>query len=125
MLDWVHVSSIAVGTEQNYLVTLRNLNTVISLRRGGETLQDGEMGFMYQAPPGIKEAKALEKLIKKSKRLYGLTHNYTGYPLVKEARHMVATGKLCCSLETSKLKSGRVCLASQHTAPARDRSCAR
>ena len=36
VLDWVHVSSIAVGTEQNYLVSLRNLNTVISLRRGGD-----------------------------------------------------------------------------------------
>merc|ERR1719198_457657 len=36
VLDWVHVSSIAVGTEDNYLVTLRNLNTVVSLRRGGD-----------------------------------------------------------------------------------------
>ena len=35
VLDWVHVSSIAVGTEQNYLVTLRNLNTVLSLARNG------------------------------------------------------------------------------------------
>ncbi|MEN9777230.1 MAG: hypothetical protein RJB04_985, partial [Verrucomicrobiota bacterium] len=26
--------------------------------------------------------------------LYGLTHNYTGYPLVKEARHLVHSGKL-------------------------------
>ena len=26
--------------------------------RGGETLQDGEMGFMYQAPPGFHEEMA-------------------------------------------------------------------
>ena len=32
-----------------------------SLRRGGETLQDGEMGFMYQAPPGFQEAQARDQ----------------------------------------------------------------
>ena len=32
--------------------------------------------------------------MKKTGLLYGLTHNYTGYPLVKEARDMVAAGKL-------------------------------
>ena len=42
----------------------------------------------------LKEAKTLEKLVKQSKCLYGLTHNYTGYPLVKEARDMIAAGKL-------------------------------
>ncbi len=42
----------------------------------------------------LAQAKALAKLVKKTGLLYGLTHNYTGYPLVKEARNMVATGKL-------------------------------
>ena len=37
-----------------------------SLRRGGETLQDGEMGFMYQAPPGFKEAQALDQRKRKA-----------------------------------------------------------
>ena len=32
-LDWMHVSSIAVGTQDNYLVSLRALSTVVSLRR--------------------------------------------------------------------------------------------
>jgi len=36
VLDWAHVSSVAVGVENNYLVTLRNLNTVVSLRRDGD-----------------------------------------------------------------------------------------
>ncbi|HEV7868187.1 MAG TPA: Gfo/Idh/MocA family oxidoreductase [Chthoniobacteraceae bacterium] len=42
----------------------------------------------------LPEAKALGILIKKTGLLYGLTHNYTGYPLVKEARELVASGKL-------------------------------
>jgi predicted dehydrogenase len=42
----------------------------------------------------LAEAKELAKLVKKTGLLYGLTHNYTGYPLVKEARAMVAAGKL-------------------------------
>ena len=41
----------------------------------------------------LAEAKALAALVKKTGLLYGLTHNYTGYPLVKQARDMVATGK--------------------------------
>lgn len=42
----------------------------------------------------LAEAKALKALVEKTGLLYGLTHNYTGYPLVKEARDMVTAGKL-------------------------------
>ena len=42
----------------------------------------------------LAEAKKLGYTVKKTGQLYGLTHNYTGYPLVKEAREMVASGKL-------------------------------
>ena len=42
----------------------------------------------------LAEAKELAALVKKTGLLYGLTHNYTGYPLVKEARELVAAGKL-------------------------------
>lgn len=42
----------------------------------------------------LAEAKELAAVVEKSGRLYGLTHNYTGYPLVKEARDMVHAGKL-------------------------------
>jgi predicted dehydrogenase len=42
----------------------------------------------------LVEAKRLSDIVKKTGRLYGLTHNYTGYPLVKEARDMIAAGKL-------------------------------
>ncbi len=42
----------------------------------------------------LEEAKALAALVKKTGLQYGLTHNYTGYPMVKQAREMVRTGKL-------------------------------
>jgi len=42
----------------------------------------------------VDEAKNLEKKVKSTARLFGLTHNYTGYPMVKEARQLVAKGKL-------------------------------
>ncbi len=42
----------------------------------------------------LKEAKALRTLVRKSGKVFALTHNYTGYPLVKQARAMVAKGQL-------------------------------
>ena len=42
----------------------------------------------------LAEAKKLADIVKKTGQLYGLTHNYTGYPLVKEARELIAAGKL-------------------------------
>jgi predicted dehydrogenase len=41
-----------------------------------------------------KEAKELQKLVKKNKLVFGLMHNYTGYPMVKLARDMVANKDL-------------------------------
>jgi predicted dehydrogenase len=40
------------------------------------------------------EARELAALVESTGLLYGLTHNYTGYPLVKQAREMVRSGKL-------------------------------
>ena len=42
----------------------------------------------------LEEAKSLQKLVSKTGLILGLTHTYTGYPLVKHARQMVATGQL-------------------------------
>lgn len=42
----------------------------------------------------LSEAKALKEIVDSTGQLYGLTHNYTGYPLVKEARALIASGKL-------------------------------
>ena len=40
------------------------------------------------------EAKELQKLVKKTRKVFGLMHNYTGYPMVKLARDMVKNGEL-------------------------------
>src|SRR5258707_1866556 len=42
----------------------------------------------------VKEAKALRETVRKSGKVFALTHNYTGYPMVKEARELVRGGKL-------------------------------
>ncbi len=59
-----------------------------ALEHGFHVLSDKPATF------DLAEAKALAALVKKTGLLYGLTHNYTGYPLVKEAREMIAAGKL-------------------------------
>ncbi|MBN1219153.1 MAG: Gfo/Idh/MocA family oxidoreductase [Anaerolineae bacterium] len=41
-----------------------------------------------------EQAQALIKAVEENDIVFGLTHNYTGYPMVKEARHLVRTGKL-------------------------------
>lgn len=42
----------------------------------------------------VKEARELEKTVKQSGCVFGLMHNYTGYPMVKLARDMVKQGDL-------------------------------
>jgi predicted dehydrogenase len=42
----------------------------------------------------LADAKKLAKLAEGSGRLFVLTHNYTGYPMVRQARDMVARGQL-------------------------------
>ncbi len=42
----------------------------------------------------LDDAHALGRLVAEKRVLFALTHNYTGYPLVKEARALVAAGKL-------------------------------
>jgi len=42
----------------------------------------------------LEEAKQLCRVVDKSGIVFLLTHNYTGYPMVKQARHMIASGEL-------------------------------
>ena len=60
----------------------------MALESGFHVLSDKPATF------DLAEAKELAALVKKTGLLYGLTHNYTGYPLVKEARDMIRAGKL-------------------------------
>jgi predicted dehydrogenase len=60
----------------------------LALENGFDVLSDKPATF------DLAEAKELGALVKKTGQLYGLTHNYTGYPLVKEARELIRAGKL-------------------------------
>ena len=42
----------------------------------------------------VDDALALAQLVRKSGLIFGLTHNYTGYPTVRQAREMIAAGEL-------------------------------
>jgi len=42
----------------------------------------------------LAEALALVEKVKRTGRLFALTHNYSGYPMVRQAREMVAAGEL-------------------------------
>jgi len=42
----------------------------------------------------LEQARELRTIIKKSKKVFALTHNYTGYPMVKLARQMIRKGEL-------------------------------
>ena len=60
----------------------------MALENGFPVICDKPMTF------SLDEARKLEALVESTGLLFGLTHNYTGYPLVKEARDMVRSGKL-------------------------------
>lgn len=42
----------------------------------------------------VEEAEELCRLVKKHDAVFALTHNYTGYPMVKQARELIKNGKL-------------------------------
>jgi predicted dehydrogenase len=42
----------------------------------------------------LEEALALREVVQRSGRVFALTHNYTGYPLMRQARAMVRNGDL-------------------------------
>jgi len=60
----------------------------LALESGFHVLVEKPIAF------SLDEAKTLQKIVAKTGLILGLTHTYTGYPLVKEARQMIATGKL-------------------------------
>lgn len=59
-----------------------------ALRAGFHVMSDKPATF------NLDEAKALQMIVTESGLVYGLTHNYTGYPLVKEARKIVGDGQI-------------------------------
>lgn len=59
-----------------------------ALKAGFHVMSDKPATF------NLSEALSLRKIVEDTGLLYGLTHTYTGYPLVKEARVRVAAGDL-------------------------------
>lgn len=42
----------------------------------------------------LEEARDLAQIVRRTGLIFGLTHNYTGYPMVRQARQMTAAGEL-------------------------------
>ncbi|RME03925.1 MAG: gfo/Idh/MocA family oxidoreductase, partial [Bacteroidetes bacterium] len=61
---------------------------VLALENGFHVVCDKPLCF------NMEEALHLETLVKRSGLLFALTHNYTGYPMVKQARAMVRNGDI-------------------------------
>ena len=60
----------------------------MALENGFHVVCDKPMSFSLQ------EAIDLEKIVQRTGRIFALTHTYTGYPLVKEAKHLIKSGSL-------------------------------
>lgn len=60
----------------------------LALQNGFHVIMDKPMTL------NLREARTLQQVVKKSNLVFALTHTYTGYPMVKEARELVAAGKL-------------------------------
>jgi predicted dehydrogenase len=60
----------------------------MALETGFHVIIDKPLAF------SVAEAKALRKIVEKSGLILALTHTYTGYPMVKEAKNAIAQGKI-------------------------------
>jgi predicted dehydrogenase len=58
------------------------------LEAGFNVVCDKPLGF------NLAESLELRDLVRKSGKVFALTHNYTGYPMVKQAREMIRQGDL-------------------------------
>ncbi len=59
-----------------------------ALEAGFNVICDKPMTF------DLKQAEELQEIVKRSGCVFALTHNYTGYPLVRQARQMILAGEL-------------------------------
>lgn len=79
------------GIEAVAIVTPNHMHAPVAqafLKRGIHVICDKPLTAT------LPEAKRLAKDAARSKALFVLTHNYTGYPLVRQARAMIASGEL-------------------------------
>lgn len=60
----------------------------LAMENGFDVICDKPLSF------SLEEAQNLVQTVKETGRLFCLTHNYTGYPMVRQARAMVRAGEL-------------------------------
>ncbi len=73
------------------IVTPNNVHfdpTVKALKYGFHVALDKPLTLNY------KEAKELYRVVKDSDKLFLLTHTYSGYPMIKQAKQMIANGEI-------------------------------
>ena len=79
------------GIEAVAIVTPNNLHAPVAtafLKAGIHVICDKPLAT------SVAEARELARLAKESGKLFAVTYNYTGYPLIRHARAMVAAGEL-------------------------------
>ena len=81
-----------VADERMHFVVVATPNNVhyahakAALEAGFHVMSDKPMTY------SLDEALDLRDTVARTKKVFGLTHNYTGYPMIKEARHLVRGG---------------------------------
>ncbi len=91
MLDAEKKLPVAERIEFVTVATPNHLHVPVSAafaERGFHVACDKPIGL------SLAEARQLCRVVQKSGIVFLLTHNYTGYPMVKQARHMIASGEL-------------------------------
>jgi predicted dehydrogenase len=79
------------GIEAVAIVTPNHMHAPVAeafLKRGIHVICDKPLTTT------LREAKRLAALVEKSGKVFALTHNYTGYPMVRQARAMIEAGEL-------------------------------
>ena len=86
-------SKLSVGDRMDFvtIVTPNHIHYPVqkmALEHGFHVMSDKPMTY------NLEEAKLIIRLVEKTGLIFGLTHNYTGYPMVKEARSRVINGDI-------------------------------
>ncbi len=86
-------SALPVGERMDFVAVTVPNNWHFPIAR--DLLQAG-FHVMCEKPMtfNVQEARELKKIVQKSRKVFGLMHNYTGYPMVKLAKDMCAKGEL-------------------------------
>ena len=98
----VYVSYQDMATQEAALPAEKRIDFVSVVARNdlhydvAKALLDAGINVICEKPLAfsLEQGKQLAAAVKTSGKVFALTHNYTGYPMVKEAKAIVAAGKL-------------------------------